>query len=253
MDPNVNKDKKTLKSVLHKIKIYMYVIMPFTVRKNKLRAFRRKWRKKRPARKKVDRTQNRKISKLFKMVKFGKEQKFIDQINLGFTVDNTWAGIQSRDLTFILQGEDAHQRVGNKVKILQHRIKILVTLGDTTNIYRIMAVRFPNKAASLVTLSDALEDTAAVTPLNLMSMYKRQGNTKYQILWDTGVKKLTELHPQHSYDLVLNNNGKGYYAGYDSPSANACVAGFTYLVAVTDSAIAPNPSFTTMSRTIYTG
>jgi len=222
-----------------------------------VRTFQRRFRKRRYrrkfARKAVDRRQNRNISKLYKLVKYGKEKKFIDQINVGVAVGSTWDVLQTRDLTYIASGDTQNTRVANKCKIISHRIKILVTLGDTTNIYRIMIVRFPNQSTSLVALTDVLESTLAVSPANLMSMLHRNSDTKFEVLWDSGVKTLGLLTPQRSHDLTLRGKGGGFYTGYNSTSPGGCVAGYTYIVACTDSLLAPSPTFTTLSRTVFVG
>ena len=95
-----------------------------------------------------------------------------------------------------------------------------------------------------------------------MSFRKRNTDSRYQILYDSGVKKLAgniqaaapaQSATQAVHDIKINNGNKGFYTGYNSPSANACVAGFTYLVVCTDSAIAPSPSISVVSRTIFSG
>ena len=207
-----------------------------------------------PAKKPVDKRQDRSIAKLYKMVKFGKERKFIDQSASATAVDSNWLPLLPRDLTFILQGDNQGERVGNKCQIHSHHLKIKVTYGDPTNIFRILVVRFPNQAASLVTLADALQDVSAASPLNLMSNLKREGDTKYQILYDSGVQRINDaLLKQRTFDITLKPKGTGYYTGYNSSSAGGCIAGYTYVVACTDSLIAPNPTFTTVARTTFSG
>lgn len=219
---------------------------------SKRKGRKRRYSRKR-ARKAVDRRQNRNIAKLYKLVKFGKERKYVDQTNVA-PIDQNWANLLSRDLTFIAEGTTETTRIGTKLKIHSHHIKIKVDYGDVTNLFRIMVIRFPNQSASLVDVADALETPNATSPLNLMSMLKRQGDTKYNILWDSGVQRINDaLMKQRTFDVTLKPKGSGYYTGYNSPSASACVAGFTYIVACTDSLIAPNPSFTTSTRTVFSG
>lgn len=214
----------------------------------------RRRRRYRRARKAVDRRQNRNISKLYKLVKYGKERKFIDQTATSVGVDQNWLNLLPRDLTFIVQGDTGSSRVANKCKIHSHHLKIKVTYGDVTNLFRIMVIRFPNQSASLVDIADVLETPTATSPLNLMSMLKRNGDTKFQVLWDTGVVRINDaLKKQVTYDVTIKPRGSGFYTGYNSPSANACISGFTYLVACTDSLIAPNPTFTTSARTTFSG
>lgn len=208
--------------------------------------------RRRRARRAVDRSQNRKISKLFRLVKSVKEKKFIDQSTVDAAVGTVWTTLLPRDLSFIAQGDAQNQRIANKVKILSHHLKFLVTIGDSTNIYRILVIRFPNQAAADVNLGDVLEDPLEVSPINLMTMRKRNGDTKFQLLWDSGVKRLDVNHPQHSYNIKLKPS-KGYFTMYNSNIGASCVAGYTYCVAVSDSNVAPNVGITTLSRTVFTG
>lgn len=216
------------------------------------------------ARKAVDRRQNRNISRLYKMVKYSKERKYFDQAG-SFPITSNWSGILPRDFTFIPTGTTVNQRVGNKIQIHSHHIKIKVSIaaGDSQNLYRILVVRFPNQAASLVDLADALEDPSAASPYNLLSFNKRNTDNKYQILWDSGAKQLVgngattapfQARSNHNYNIKLGGK-KGWYAGYNSTSAGGCVAGFTYIVAVSDSnpLSGTHPTFYTVSRTIFSG
>lgn len=220
------------------------------------------WKRTR-ARRAVDRRQNRNISKLYRMVKYSKEQKYIDQSQIT-SLSTSWVTLLPRDLTFIAQGTGGGsgvigQRVGNKVKIHSHHIKIVVTGGDAINQYRIMVIRFLAQAASLIDLADALQTPAAASPLNLMTFKKRDTDSKYQVLWDSGIKftEGTATAPtnatQKVHNIYLTNKGKGYFAGYNSSSAGGCVQGYTYIVGVSDSSIVTNPLFTCVSRTVFSG
>ena len=209
--------------------------------------------RRRRARRAVDRSQNRKISKLFRLVKSVKEKKFIDQYTVGASVGYVWTTLLPRDLTFISQGDAQDQRIANKVKILSHHLKFICTLGDTTNLYRILVIRFPNQAAADIAIGDALESpTLAPSPINLMTFRKRNGDTKFQLLWDSGLRRLDVNHPQHTHNIMLKPN-KGYFTMYNSNVAGSCVAGYTYVVACSDSAAAPNVGITSLSRTVFTG
>lgn len=208
--------------------------------------------RRRKARRAVDRHQNRQISKLYRMVGNVKEKKFIDQTTVDAAIGSVWTTLLPRDLTFIAQGDAQNQRIANKVKIISHHLKFLVTIGDSTNIYRILIIRFPNRAAADVNLGDVLEDPLEVTPVNLMTNRKRNSSTEYRILWDSGVKRLDVNHPQHSFNIKLKPK-KGYFTMYNSNVAGSCVSGYTYCVAVSDSSVAPSVGITTLSRTVFTG
>lgn len=234
--------------------------MPFTKRKNAFRRGKRRYKKR--ARKAVDRRQNRNISKLYRLVKYSKERKYVDQSVANLSLASSWVNPLPRDLTFIVTGTGDDQRVGNKINIHSHHLKIIMTTGDATQLYRILVVRFAHEAASLVQLSDALESDTAATPLQIMSFKKRNTDSKYEFLWDSGIQKMagngsaaspSQSASQKIHDVTITNGNKGWYTGYNSPSAGACVAGFTYVVVCTDSAIAPSPSISIVSRTIFSG
>lgn len=218
--------------------------------------------KRRPAKRRVDRRQNKDIMRLYSLIKYSKERKFIDQNIPNLSLASSWVNPLPRDLTYIQQGSGENQRVGNKIKIHSHHLKVIMTVGDATNLYRLMVVRFSHESASLVQLSDALSDPTAGTPLQLMSFKKRNTDSKYQILYDSGVKQLagngsaaspSQASSQRIHNIVVSNGNKGWYAGYNATGPAACVAGFTYLVVCTDSAIAPSPSISCLARTVFSG
>jgi len=232
--------------------------MVFTYRKNRMRRLRRKFRRRgKRATKAVDRRQDRSISKLYKIVKNQKEKKYVDQ---AYTLagSTTWTNLLTRDLTYIAQGTGEAQRVGNKIKILSHHIKMIVTCGDSTNQYRFCVIRFHSQSSANIQISDALETPTVASPFNMLSFKKRNTDCKYTILYDSGVKSLAGNGTANStqgpitqkvHDFVV----PGGYASYSGSGAGDVVQGFTYLIGVTDSSILPNPSFQTVSRTIYEG
>lgn len=233
--------------------------MPYTVRKNKLRRLKRKFRRKR-ARKAVDRRQNRNIAKLYKMVRYGDERKWIDQSNT-ISLSTTWTQMLTRDLTYIAAGDTSNTRNGNKIKIHSHHLKVVVTGGDVTNLYRFCVIRFSAVAASQVQIEDALQSPVISSPFNLMTFKKRDTDSKYQILYDTGIQRTagdgTAGAPKQSTSQRVWNINlkpyKGYFTGYNGSGANACVQGFTYLIGVSDSALVPHVQFQISARTIFTG
>lgn len=217
-------------------------------------------RKKRRARRAVDRRQNRNIAKLYKMVRYSKERKYVDQGNT-IQMASTWLNMLTRDLTYIAQGTSGNQRDGNKIKIHSHHIKVIATVGDSTNLYRFMVIRFSSQQTSQVQISDALQTPVAASPFNLMSFLKRNTDAKYQVLYDTGIKRLagnddpsspTGVVSQRIHNIHLKPR-KGYFAAYSGPNAGDVVQGYTYLIGVSDSGITPNVQFQTNARTIFSG
>lgn len=220
-----------------------------------------RWRRKKKARKAVDRRQDRSIGKLYKMVKFGKESKYVDQ-QLQTSVGSTWAQILPRDLTYIPEGVTDNTRIGNKIKIFRHEIKVIVTCGDLTNLYRILVVRFKSIPTASLGIQQVLENYNNTTPFQIGSFRKRNAACGYEFLYDSGVKTLAGNYQvatapagsktQRVHNIVLTNP-KGWLAQYSDGNANTVVNGFTYVVAVSDSSIAPSVGFQTMSRTIFSG
>lgn len=218
-------------------------------------------RKRRPARRKVDRRQDRSIGKLYKMVKYGKEKKYVDQ-QLQTSVGTTWSQILPRDLTYIPEGTTDNDRIGNKIKIFRHQIKVVATCGDSDNLYRIMVVRFGASPTAAIALQSVLEDPTATTPFQLMSFKKRNSDVKYKILWDSGIQKLagnasaatSPAGPtsQRVHNILLKNS-KGWFTQYSGAAANTVTNGFTYLVAVSNSTIVPHVGFQSIARTVFSG
>lgn len=221
----------------------------------------RRLRTARGARRAVDRRQDKSIFKLYKMVKYGKEKKYVDQ-QLTTSVGQSWSNILTRDLTYIPEGTTDNTRIGNKIKIYRHQIKVVVTAGDVTNLYRIMLVRFGAIPTASLGIQQVLENSTATSPFQLMSFKKRNAECKFSILWDSGVRKLAgngsaDTSPygpasQRTHNIVIRSRN-GLFTQYSGAAANTVTNGFTYLVAVSDSAVIPHVGFQSIARTIFSG
>lgn len=233
--------------------------MPFTRRRRTLRKLKRKFRSR--AKRPVDKRQDRSILKLYKMVKFGKESKYVDQ-QLQTSIGSSWSNLLPRDLTYIPEGTTDNTRIGNKIKIFRHQIKVLVTVGDSTNVYRILVVRFKQVPTASLGIQNVLENYNNTTPFQILGYFKRNSPSGYQILYDSGVRTIagnagSDTSPsssssQKQHNIILKNP-KGWLVQYSDANANSVVNGFTYVVAVSDSAIAPHVGFQSMSRTLFSG
>lgn len=224
--------------------------------------FRKKrYHKRRKARKAVDRRQDRSISKLYKLVRFSKERKYVDQ-QLQTSIGTTWSTILTRPLTYIAEGPTDAQRIGNKLMIHRIQLKIHVTPGDTTNLYRILVVRFGHCPTASLGIQNVLENYNNTTPFQILGFFKRNAPSKYKILWDSGVRSTVgngsaDTAP-YGPRSVSNHNvilkfPKGLLVQYSGSAANTETNGFTYVIAVSDSALAPNVGFQSMSRVIFSG
>lgn len=222
---------------------------------------RRRFPSRSVAKKPVDKRQDRSIFKLYKMVKYSKEKKYVDQ-SRQTSIGTTWTNILPFDLTYIPQGIDDNDRIGNKIKVFNHHIKVIATCGDSDNLYRLMVVRFGALPTASVAIQQVLETPTAPTPFQMLSFKKRNADCKYQILWDSGVQKLagnasaatSPAGPasQRVHNIRLKSS-KGWFTQYSGPAADTVINGFTYLVAVTNSTILPNVGFQTTARTIFCG
>lgn len=230
--------------------------MGYTFRKNKLRRLKRKWRKK-----STDRRQNAKIAKLTRLVK--SENKYVDQ-QLQTSIGTTWTQITTRDLTYIpvAAQADEHSRVGNKIRIFRHQIKVVVTTGDLTNLYRILVVRFDQCPTASLGVQNCLENYNNTNPFQIMGFFRRNAPSAYKILYDSGVRTIAGNYQvaespassstQKTHNIILKNS-QGWITQYKDDNANSCTNGFTFVVAVSDSSILPSVGFQTMSRTIFSG
>lgn len=228
-------------------------------RKAKLRRVKRRYKKR--AKKAVDRRQNRNISNLYKMVKYSKERKYVDKTSQISLANNYINMLGTETLTSIDQGQDGNTRNGAKIMIHSHHIKVIASVGDSTNLYRFLVIRFLSQPASLVQISDALENVSASTPLQLLSPYKRNTDCRYQILYDSGCRTLAGngitastagVASQRVHNILIKPKN-GLYAAYSGNTGSSVVQGFTYLIGCTDSAIAPQPRFNVYTRTIFSG
>ena len=213
-----------------------------------------------PAKKPVDKRQDQQLLKLFKMVRFSKELKYVDQ-QLQTTASTTWNNLLTRPLTYIPEGTTVGDRIGNKIMIHRIQFKSVVTVGDATNLYRILIVKFGHCPTAALGIQNVLENYNNTTPFQILGFFKRNAPSKYKILWDSGVQSLVgdgaagatrTIHSQRQHNIVLKFP-KGELVQYADSNANSETNGFTYVVAVSDSVLAPNVGFQSMSRVIFSG
>lgn len=208
-----------------------------------------------------DKQQDKKIEKLVRAMRFSKESKYVDQ-QLQTSVGSSWSNILTRPLTYIGQGTGVGQRVGDKIMIKRIQLKVTVTVGDGLNTYRILMVRFGHCPTANLGIQNVLENYNNTTPFQIMSFFKRNAPSKYEILWDSGVQSVvgnasTNTLPYTSRTIknynVVRKYKKGKLVQYSASGPSTETNGFIYVVAVSDSAIAPNLGFQTMSRVIFQG
>ena len=221
---------------------------------------RRQNRSRASARKAVDKRQDKQLFRLFKMVKYGKEMKYVDQ-QLQTSIGTTWSNVLTRPLTYIAEGTTVDSRIGNKIQIQRIQFKSLVTVSDATNVYRILIIKFGHCPTASLGIQNILENYNNTSPFQILGFFKRNAPSKYKILWDSGVQRLVgdgaagsarTIHSQRMHNVVLKFP-KGELVQYSGSSANTETNGFTYVVAVSDSSVLPNVGFQSMSRVIFSG
>lgn len=208
-----------------------------------------------------DKQQDKKIEQLARAMRFSKESKFIDQ-QYQTSIGTTWANVLTRPLTYIAQGTGVGQRVGDKISIKRIQLKVTVTAGDGLNTYRILMVRFGHCPTANLGIQNVLENYNNITPFQIMSFFKRNAPSKYEILWDSGVQSVvgnasSSSLPYTSRTIknynVVRKYKKGKLVQYSGNGPSTETNGFIYVVAVSDSAVIPHVGFQTMARVIYQG
>ena len=212
------------------------------------------------AKKPVDKRQDQALLKLFKMVRYSKELKYVDQ-QLQTVASTTWTNMLTRPLTYIPEGTTVGTRIGNKIMIHRIQLKSVVTVGDATNLYRILIIKFGHCPTGSLGIQNVLENYNNTTPFQIMGFFKRNAPSKYKVLYDSGVQSLVgdgaagstrTIHSQRQHNIVLKFP-RGELVQYSGSAANTETNGFTYAVCVSDSTLAPNVGFQTMSRVIFSG
>lgn len=234
--------------------------MPFTRKRNRTYSSKYKPRKKRKpmrARRKIDRQQNRRLSWLSKQVK--PEYKYIDQYQ-ATTVPTNWVNLLPRPLTYIPQGDTNSTRIGNKVKLHSVRLRGSILVDDTTQIIRMLVVKFGRTDGSTIGVDDVLTDANAASPQHLFSNYARNGTQPYTVLWDKTWKLAGGyISPEDAtsstiktYDFTINLKGAKQSCFFKLDSDTTPSAGYTYVIAASDSTLG-GPTIYMSSRIIFSG
>jgi len=207
------------------------------------------------AKRKVDRIQNMRLRRLARLTR--PEFKFIDQYQ-ETTVPASFTNLLPRPLTYISQGQTNSTRIGNKVKIHSVRIRGTVVVDDSTNIVRIMLVRFGRTEISSIAVNNVLEESSSF-PQALYSNYKRNGDQKYQVLYDkqmllTGgqITPGVTTTSLKKFDFTVKPKGKNQNTFYTLDSDTSPAEGYMYIIAASDSQLS-GPTITVQSRVIFSG
>ena len=207
------------------------------------------------AKRRIDKVQNARIRRLALLTR--PEYKFIDQYQVT-TVPANFTNLLPRPLTYMSQGSTNSTRIGNKVKIHSVRIRGSVVVDDSTNIVRMMLVRFGRTEISSIAVNNVLEESSSF-PQALYSNYKRNGDQKYQVLYDKQIL-LTggQITPGvtttslKKFDFTVKPKGKNRNTFFTLDSDTSPAEGYMYLIAASDSQLS-GPEVTVQSRVIFSG
>lgn len=207
------------------------------------------------AKRRIDRIQNMRIRRLARLTR--PEFKFRDQYQVT-TIPAAFTNCLPRPLTYIPQGQTNSTRIGNKVKVHSIRIRGTVVVDDSTNIMRLMLVRFGRTDPTSIAVNNVLEESSSF-PQALYSNYKRNGDQKYQVLYDKQIL-LTggQITPGvtttslKKFDFTIKPKGRNQNTFYTLDSDTLPSEGFCYLICASDSQLS-GPELTVQSRVIFSG
>lgn len=233
--------------------------MPFTRKRNRTYGPSRRYRKRRRVRprRKIDRQQNRRLTWLTKQVR--PEYKYRDQYQAS-TVSAGWMNLLPRPLTYISQGDSNSERIGNKCKLHSIRLRGEILVDDSTNIIRMMVIKFGRTDGNTIGVDDVLTDANATSPQHLFSNYARNGTQPYTVLWDKTWKLAGgTANPDDAtsstvkvFDFTIKLKGRQQSLYYKLDSDTTPSSGYTYCIAASDSLLG-GPSVYLNSRIIFSG
>lgn len=172
------------------------------------------------------------------------EKKFCDSTvtNTGVTTTGT-----TTYLSGIAQGNTAIQRIGDTVLYKSIRIKGTIIVGDTTNILRLILFRWKAKTdITLPTIANILQvgsGSAQGVFSPLINDLRDQFIVLHDKLYPVNTNG-TASGTQHLFSIVKKLNVKAEYITTNSTFQSNGL----FLLAVTDSAVLPNPGITWYSR-----
>lgn len=199
----------------------------------------------------VNGRQNQRIAKLEKMLYPSVERKSRDVLAINAGVSTS--GYSNQPMMQLEKGDSNNQRIGQKVTLLRHDVCMTLNRHDSTNSMRVIWFYTPSTTA--LDIADILEygNYTAHNNLVFSSPYKRKAATAentYRVLFDKVYHfKSTEQLITDKYSLIPNKNGR--QVQFNSDGSVMPENYQLQIVAISDSAAAPNPSISYVCRTKY--
>jgi len=181
--------------------------------------------------------------KLKQIVKRGKEKKHFT-IPISTTVSDAGTIWQ---LSGIAQGTTLTQRIGNSIDPYRMIMRVILTLGDSTNITRLILFRF--SADRIPVIADLLDTTNIASPNQnyVPEYYERKQAT---VIWDKTFSMVDEANSaQHVFTKNIKLNFKTQFTGNLGTSYGA---NQLYLLGISNSGVVPNPGVIFETTLLYT-
>jgi len=183
----------------------------------------------------------RQVRDMLRAVEGEKEQKYKDLDLIGTGVSDI--GLVS-DLTAIAQAVNVNSRVGDIVQISAIDFRMTLTIGDTTNVGRVIIFQWmPN---TIPVLGQILQN-AGVNYVT--SQYQGSTPELYCIMFDTGPFMLSGSYPIKCISQHLTNMKSKFIQFQPTLTTGA---GKLYAAFVTDSTVIPTPLMSFESRIWFT-
>lgn len=181
------------------------------------------------------------------------ENKFYDTVFDGVNIDSSFSNAGVYQINNVSEGTSSNQRIGQDIDVKSIFARLVFTLGDTTNLIRLMIVQdrnSKNNGNNYPAISEVLEYTTGfATQQYLMSPLKVSSEKgRWRVLLDN-VVILNANEPQFVLEWYKEVNIKKTFekaAGANSEGKNSI-----YIMWVSDSGADPDPDVSGVIRCKY--
>lgn len=193
--------------------------------------------------------QEKRMYKIAKKAIESNEKKVVELKNYDVEQAYTVTGIPSTGqvdalTSGIAQGDTAITREGDQITLKSIFLRFEIIHGDSTNIFRIILFRWME--ATVPSISSVLESN--VTAGYPLSPLLRNANHRIQVLYDNLFAQSTNTNANIVEKVYVNKN----LGNCEWQQTGSVESGQVYLLMVSDSGGAPNPTIKYYSRVTYT-
>ncbi len=181
---------------------------------------------------------NQSVAKIVKQVLNSQEEKKFYQTSFSSGVDSTMV---NHDFTSIPQGTTSSSRIGANIKLRSLKMKWVATLGDSTNLIRVLVFYWkPNDAVDVPQQSELFQNSS------ILSQPLKINPNRFTLLADLLIQ-LDTYHPVKTGEINLKlGSNVSFVPGVDTGMNHV------YLSCFSDSAGVPNPTFEFVGCVTYT-